>query len=383
MGELKQVTGAQDVSSMVSKFIDQKTNRKNLEKEKSDAEQKLAKLKKNYSAMEKSYQELKTTGAGQVEFGREHMKQIEGDIEKKKAKLKLQTATAERTKNVMIGLQQGAKGLLQRASVYNYLLREPGVFDLTSGNSPNNTLLEDASWSDTLDALNLSEQICAKLMEINASVGEAGPNKTFDEDDQSLQSSVHSLETAVEAPSHALNVRIKSKKMLRDEEIRMTRGGDENAPAPSQMASTVMQLLASGAADSPVRAGMDSEDEDDEQSSGMLPTKKKNFFGEEAESAPRREVVKMMSVNKVQEAHRREDMEIRKKALAERLASRNTADVDDAEGIANAARLTAQRESTKKLSTFPQPPTLPTGTTLRDDAMTKTRAFLSFRPDLI
>ena len=75
---------------------------------------------------------------------------------------------------------------------------------------------------------------------------------------------------------------------------------------------------------------------------------------DEVEAAPSRLAVKKTSVHSVNEAHRKEDMEKRKIALAARLASRNTGGGDDDEkGIADAARLTAQRESSKKLSTFP------------------------------
>ena len=121
---------------------------------------------------------------------------------------------------------------------------------------------------------------------------------------------------------------------------------------------------------------------DDDQSYAQVATTNKKKHHEDVESAPSRHAVKKSSVHSVNEAHRREDMEKRKIALAARLASRNTGGGDDDEkGIADAARLTAQRESAKKLSTFPQPPTLPPGTTLRDDAMTKTKAFLEHKPD--
>jgi len=347
-----------------------------------EAEKKLAGLRREFANMEKSYQELKTTGAGQAEFGREHVKKLEADIESKSAAIRLLKSSNERTESVIVGLKQGAKGLLQRASVYSYLLREPGVFDLTGGGSPQQqaNFSEDASWAETLDALNTSESICAKLMEINASVGEA-PAKG-DDDEQSLQSSIHSLETGAEAPAFSLNVRIKSQKHLREEELKALRDDSYN-PNQNQMTSTVMQLLASGGADSPVRQSVDTDDElDDDQSYPQVATTSKKKHHEDMETAPSRLAVKKSSVHSVNEAHRKEDMEKRKIALAARLASRNTGGGDDDEkGIADAARLTAQRESAKKLSTFPQPPTLPPGTTLRDDAMAKTKAFLEHKPE--
>ena len=133
--EIKQVTGAPNISIMIAKFIDQKTNRKNLEIEVKDAERKLNGLKKEYASIEKSYQDMKTTGISQIEFGRDTAEKIEEEITAAKSELRMLTAAQERTSSIIIGLKQGATSLLQRSAPYSYLLREPGVFDLTSGAS--------------------------------------------------------------------------------------------------------------------------------------------------------------------------------------------------------------------------------------------------------
>lgn len=373
--EIKQVTGAQDVKSMIAKFIDQKTNRKNLEKEVKDAERRLNGLKRDHANIEKSYQDLKTSNAGRAEYGREYILSMENEINASKSELKLLSTTADRLSSVMMGLRQGAKGLLQRAHPYSFLLREPGAFDHTVGISHNIT--EEANWVETLDALTNAEQVYSKMMEINAAVGEL-PTRNIDDEEKSLSSAM-SLETAVEAPAYSLNVRIKSLKARRDEEMKFMRG-DEVGIAGGNLGTTVMQMLTAGAQDNPVRSIHGDEDNDDVNA--LLA---KSKMGELGGLVPNRMAVKKISVNTVQDAHRQKELQDRKVKLAETLKSqRAAASADDIEGaIANAARLTAQRESTKKLSTFPQIPTLPPGVTLRDDAMTKTKAFLTHVPELI
>ena len=386
--ELKQVTGAQNVNLMVSKFIDQKTNRKNLEKEVKDAERKLSNLKKDYSAKEKSYQELKTSGAGQTEFGRELQKEIKNEILNCKAAHRVLMASSERTTAVMVGMRQGATGLLQRAAPYSYLLREAGVFDLTGNPADIFKLSDNASWMDTLEALSSAEQLFAKMMEINSSVPEQPVKTGYDDDNNSVNTSTSSLNTAVEAPAFSMNVRIKSKRSLRDEDWKAgpgTRTDELHAGQSSAIGNTVMQLLATGGAESPVRSGAFDESDGEEEQGNAAQIKSKKTAGGGEDYVPTRLTVKKSSVNSILDAHRKEDMEIRKKKLAERLATRQIAMAgsDDEQGLANAARLKAQQESTKKLCTFPAPPTLPPGLTLRDDAMTKAKSFLSHIPDLI
>ena len=92
---------------------------------------------------------------------------------------------------------------------------------------------EDQSpWTETVDALTTSEHVLAKMME--AISGDSAPGGAangagtggFDEDgnpipdDESIysHSSMGSLETFDEAPNEANNIRIRSKKFIRDME---------------------------------------------------------------------------------------------------------------------------------------------------------------------
>jgi hypothetical protein len=90
--------------------------------------------------------------------------------------------------------------------------------------------------------------------------------------------------------------------------------------------------------------------------------------------------VKKSSARTSYEAKKKEEMEIRRKRLMERMIDKSG---PDDTGIANAALLKAQKETGNRLSTFPHPPTLPEGVTLRDDPMSKTKAFLTKMPKLV
>jgi chromosome segregation ATPase len=75
--EIKQVTGASTLDIMIEKFANQKTNKKNLEKEVKDAEKKLNDAKKEFNTIEQYYQELKSSGLGNTEISREMTQQRE------------------------------------------------------------------------------------------------------------------------------------------------------------------------------------------------------------------------------------------------------------------------------------------------------------------
>ena len=55
---------------------------------------------------------------------------------------------------------------------------------------------------------------------------------------------------------------------------------------------------------------------------------------------------------------------------------------DDGGAMENLAQIKAQRASAERMCTVKSLPTLPEGSTLRDDVMTKAKAFLTKMPDL-
>lgn len=71
--KLKQVTGVKNVEEMHEKFLSQKSSKLQLELEVKDAEAKLNNLKKNYSRLEMTFQELKSDGSGLAEISRDNI----------------------------------------------------------------------------------------------------------------------------------------------------------------------------------------------------------------------------------------------------------------------------------------------------------------------
>ena len=89
--------------------------------------------------------------------------------------------------------------------------------------------------------------------------------------------------------------------------------------------------------------------------------------------------VKNISQARTNAHNRKLEKQERRRLLKETLASQNS---DDA-ALAMKAKLMQQKEMGLRLSTFPAPVTLPEGVTLRDDPMTKTKAFLTKMPKLV
>jgi hypothetical protein len=73
---------------------------------------------------------------------------------------------------VLVALQQGSHGLLQRVQPYRSLV-DVGVFELTSLNLGGD---EVEAWASTLDALNDSEQVLSKMLELIGG-GDGAPTK--------------------------------------------------------------------------------------------------------------------------------------------------------------------------------------------------------------
>lgn len=68
---LKQVTGVSSIEEMHEKFSNQKSNKRNLEFEVKDAEAKLLAAKKANAKMEKTFEDLKSSGSGTGELTRD------------------------------------------------------------------------------------------------------------------------------------------------------------------------------------------------------------------------------------------------------------------------------------------------------------------------
>ena len=159
----------------------QKISKLDLEKEVSEVERKLAHAKKESIHQDKMFADLKSSGAGHGDVSRSGTDKLSTDIEQSKNDLKLTKALSERLASILLELQQSSNGLLQRLSPYSDIAdiddRNTNGGDAlasTGGSSSNKlALLDNTGGSSskqktlvtTLDALNQSEQILAKMLE--------------------------------------------------------------------------------------------------------------------------------------------------------------------------------------------------------------------------
>lgn len=356
--QLKQVTGVSSVDEMYEKFTNQKNSKKVLEIDVNDAVQALAKAKKDYAKKEGHFHELKANGGGIAELSREGVLLQQEAIDKKRSDQKLLRADTERLSQLLMKMEQGSSGLMQRVQPHLHMA-EGNVFELTEAE-------DKAPWMVAMDALSTAEQVLAKMMEAMAGDGTGSPTqmKTLMDGDEDAESDDgHSVGTIVEAPDFSQNVRIRSKKMSReldekgdeimDPAIRKTPGGVPRG-LPTLDEASHADSLGGG------RGGKGDEET-------IL------------EPVNTRVQVKNISQARTNAHNRKLEKQERRRLLKETLASQNS---DDA-ALAMKAKLMQQKEMGLRLSTFPAPVTLPEGVTLRDDPMTKTKAFLTKMPKLV
>jgi hypothetical protein len=106
-----------------------------------------------------------------------------------------------------MGLNQGSRGLLQRVNPYLHMA-DGAVFELTQTE-------DDRPWAETLDALGTAEQVLAKMLELLNGDG-ASPTNFEDDEDEEIAGSITS---GSEAPPSVYNIRIKSRRILRDADV--------------------------------------------------------------------------------------------------------------------------------------------------------------------
>lgn len=381
---IKQITGMSSLDDMIDKFSVQRINKKNLEKEVSDVEQRLAEAKKLNSKAEQAFQERKSSGVGESEINRDHTMISEEKINAARQEHKLTKATSERLEAVLVALRQGANGLLQRVQPYVSLV-DAGVFELTSsgGNGPGGG--EDSqSWTDTMDSLSTAEQVLSKMLEIIGG-GDPSPTKigTGTIDAVAIEDSNSEMNDM--APSMSNNVRIRSRRFRREaEENDHHTGHPKVLPTIDDMSIDGSDMsLYSEVVESPQKANTHHIPTPSSPTGGRdtdnIISKVSTPCGIDEHDTGNRLVVKKASSRITSDAHRKIAQEQRRKKLAERMGAQG--EVDES-GLANMAKYKAQQQAMDELSYHMHPPTLPKTVTLRDDPMTKTQAFLTHMPDL-
>jgi hypothetical protein len=345
---LKQVTGVKNVEEMHEKFLNQRTNKFQLDLEVDDVKKRLEQAKLAYQKVENDFKSLKSSGVGQEDLNRDGLDMFEKMSFEARTDQKAIKADAERIQNILLGLDQGSKGLLLRVSPYQQLI-EGGVFDLTQ-------VGEEASpWTETVEALNTAEHILSKMMELNqGDTATAAGGYDDDEDaDSTYSKESETIETGLEAPNQTNNIRVKSRRYLRmhemDDDVIIGDEGNNNKDA-----------------------------DNDHQAFDAV-------VDEDADGA--RLHLRSASERLSQRETNRIEAESRRKKLLERIEqTKGTRDGGGAPGddakIGLTAKRKTQRAAAERLSVMSKVATLPEGVTLRDDPMTKTIAFLHADPGL-
>lgn len=381
---IKQITGMSSLDDMVDKFSVQRINKKNLEKEVSDVEQRLAEAKKLNSKAEQAFQERKSSGVGESEINRDDTITSEEKINAAKYDYKITKAASERLDAVLVALRQGANGLLQRVQPYVSLV-DAGVFELTSsGGNVTNGGEESHSWTDTMDSLSTAEQVLSKMIEIIGG-GDPSPTKIGSGSNEMIAFEDTSSEMNDMAPSMSNNVRIRSRRIRREaEETDLQLGHPKVLPVIDDMShdgSETISLYSNDNVDSPQKThhlqppSSPSGKRDNDNNAGEVAL----GGGIDDHDSGNRLTVKKTSSRITSDAHRKIALEQRRKKLAERMGAQG--EVDES-GLANMAKFKAQQQAMEGLSYHMHPPTLPKTVTLRDDPMTKTQAFLTNMPEL-
>lgn len=387
--KLKHVTGVRDVTDMHEKFSNQKSNKIQLEQDVKDAEQRLLSLKGANQRQEAFFQELRSSGSGSngvQEMNRESIVQLEAAYSNAKTDQKFIRADLKRLGAVLLGLHQGASGLLQRIEPHSSLA-EGGLFELTQVSGE-----DRVPWTDTVESLNTAETVLTKMMEVmSGNAAEAVAAAGFDEDDMdSVGTGEHSAQTSMfedEPPMDAVNVRIKSRKNIRDTEKQEETGEmiTKKEPGGWGEEAEVLHLGNTGATlnNNPIESAPGDEGM---ITAGLQPAKLSAdpHTQDPKMKIPSRGSVKGNAVRASREADRAEEMETRKKRLQEKMAEFSKGGGEGAEDYyMRTAQLKAQRESADRLCVERKVATLPEGVTLRDDPMTKTNAFIMARPKLV
>jgi hypothetical protein len=379
---IKQITGMSSLDDMVDKFSVQRINKKNLEKEVSDVEQRLAEAKKLNSKAEQAFQERKSSGVGESEINRDDTITSEEKINAARYDYKITKAASERLDAVLVALRQGANGLLQRVQPYVSLV-DAGVFELTSGGNVIGGGEESHSWTDTMDSLSTAEQVLSKMIEIIGG-GDPSPTKVGTGMNEMIAFDDSNSEMNEMAPSMSNNVRIRSRRIKREaEETDVQTGHPKVLPTMDEMSMDSSDSISIYSDDggSPQKNTHTHHLQPPSSPNGGRDNDTANngpVVIDEHDSGNRL-TVKKASGRITSDAHRKIAQEARRKKLAERMGAQGETDES---GLANMAKFKAQQQAMDGLSYHMHPPTLPKTVTLRDDPMTKTQAFLTNMPEL-
>lgn len=251
LAKLKLATGVVDLGDIAEKFATQRVSRVYLDEEVRAAERRLAALKEDLLAQQLAFRDERAAEVGQADVSQLAAAQLEADMEVARAELKAGTAQAERRASTLLDLQQGTNGLLQRLLPYSAeVAAELDSLDIRHNIQ---VTLEDSATKhrSTVDALAQIDALLTKMVEIietEACNSDDPGQEDGEEQDESmsLTNGTRNLDlgtTALLVPSESqsllvltntgdfsqfgdssvLNIRVKSRKMQRNDESELIR----------------------------------------------------------------------------------------------------------------------------------------------------------------
>ena len=159
--QVKEATGVNKLTALVSKIIHRLEEKDNLTLEKENAEKKLQSAKNSLESTNKKYIDLRADGLGDTPHPRSTIKNIGESIMTIKMEGKMIKSAIARLEKVLVEIRQGGIGLYQRLLSYHSSLLE-GEVPTLNGNL-NATPFQAAH--DTLEMLRSSEQILTKMLD--------------------------------------------------------------------------------------------------------------------------------------------------------------------------------------------------------------------------
>ncbi|OQR93543.1 hypothetical protein ACHHYP_02476 [Achlya hypogyna] len=341
--QMKQVTGASSLQDVVDKFAAQSLSNQSLEKEKVRAEARLANAKFAKENALKALNDLKASGIGGIELNRDVYTALENDILQAKALLKSNKAAYDCLDGVLAAVRQGASSLVQRLAPFDELLEI------------NDDALLTLHGKDTgHDLLAIAEIKFAKVVELVGQQNGAGGgfNGYGGDGDDGFDDARHDHSDEAKhllwSPTgnsdpvvHRNNIRVKARhahpdSARSDGSTSSAGGGDDEVDGPPvENQGAIMDVL-----------------------------------------VPSRDILKMSSNRHFSEV-------MRKKELAEKRKNATERGISDEE-LTSKLKKKTQNEADKRLSAnLLSRMGLPPGVSHKDDAVTKSNAFITQMPQLL
>ncbi|KAF4149708.1 hypothetical protein GN958_ATG01104 [Phytophthora infestans] len=175
LSEMKLAMGAASLREVVEKIGAQAATSISLDKEKTQAEERLVAVRQEKELVLRELNELKASGIGGIELNREVYNTLESEIQQAKATYKVNKSAYERLDGVMSAVRQGSFGLARRLQAFDDVL-EAGLGDNNSGSTtgstssggmiPTNSMLSLMSGGEHAGYLITAELKLTKILEI-------------------------------------------------------------------------------------------------------------------------------------------------------------------------------------------------------------------------